>query len=97
MNNATRQKVGFTLLAAMLPALAHAQVVGGVDPATIINNVTSYMLGPIGIGIAFLATIAVAVWVMVGRHSLELFVRYLAFLGMYFGATFVVNRLTGVA
>lgn len=81
---------------ACVPAIAQAQIVtGGQDPATIINNIASYILGPIGVSIAGLGIVAEALMLIFAVASMRTFVRVICGIVLLFGCTYIVQQLTG--
>ena len=45
-------------MASLMPVAARAQVGGGTDPATILNNIATFILGPFGQSVGILAIIS---------------------------------------
>jgi type IV secretion system protein VirB2 len=89
---------GALALGAMLayPALAHAQTVtGGASPATMINNVCTFILGPFGQSLAVLGIIAIGLSWMFGRVSLGLIAGVIGGIVIMFGASYRGSTLTG--
>jgi type IV secretory pathway VirB2 component (pilin) len=80
------------------PALAHAQTVtGGASPATMINNICSFILGPFGQSLAVLGIIAIGLSWMFGRVSLGLIAGVIGGIIIMFGASYLGSTLTGGA
>jgi type IV secretion system protein VirB2 len=89
---------GLLAVAAMVvfPALAHAQTVsGGASPATMINNICTFILGPFGQSLAVLGIIAIGLSWMFGRVSLGLIAGVIGGIVIMFGASFLGSTLTG--
>jgi type IV secretory pathway VirB2 component (pilin) len=81
-----------------LPALAHAQAVtGGASPATMINNICTFILGPFGQSLAVLGIIAIGLSWMFGRVSLGLIAGVIGGIVIMFGASYLGSMLTGGA
>jgi type IV secretion system protein VirB2 len=81
---------------ALVPALAEAQTVsGGASPATMINNVCTFILGPFGESLAVLGIIAIGLAWMFGRASLGLIAGVIGGIVIMFGASFLGQTLTG--
>jgi type IV secretion system protein VirB2 len=85
------------LSAAMaFPELAHAQTVtGGASPATMINNICTFILGPFGQSLAVLGIIAIGLSWMFGRVSLGLIAGVIGGIVIMFGASYLGSTLTG--
>ncbi len=78
------------------PALAHAQTVtGGASPATMINNICTFILGPFGQSLAVLGIIAIGLSWMFGRVSLGLIAGVIGGIVIMFGASYLGSTLTG--
>lgn len=83
---------------AAFPELAHAQGVGGgASPATMINNIATFILGPFGQSLAVLGIVAIGVSWMFGRASLGLIAGVIGGIIIMFGASFLGSTLTGGA
>jgi len=81
-----------------LPELAHAQTVtGGASPATMINNICTFILGPFGQSLAVLGIIAIGLSWMFGRVSLGLIAGVIGGIVIMFGASYLGSTLTGGA
>ncbi len=79
-----------------LPALAQAQTVtGGASPATMINNICTFILGPFGQSLAVLGIIALGLSWMFGRVSLGLIAGVIGGIIIMFGASYLGSTLTG--
>ena len=82
--------------AAAFPTLAHAQTVtGGASPATMINNICTFILGPFGQSLAVLGIIAIGLSWMFGRVSLGLIAGVIGGIVIMFGASYLGSTLTG--
>jgi type IV secretion system protein VirB2 len=82
----------------LFPALAHAQTVsGGASPATMINNICTFILGPFGQSLAVLGIIAIGLSWMFGRASLGLIAGVIGGIVIMFGASYLGQTLTGGA
>jgi len=80
------------------PALAQAQTVtGGASPATMVNNICSFILGPFGQSLAVLGIIAIGLSWMFGRVSLGLIAGVVGGIVIMFGASYLGSTLTGGA
>ena len=89
---------GTLALWAMLafPELASAQTVtGGASPATMINNICTFILGPFGQSLAVLGIIAIGLSWMFGRVSLGLIAGVIGGIVIMFGASYLGSTLTG--
>ncbi len=83
------------VLAAM-PAMAFAQTVsGGASPATMLNNVCTFILGPFGETIAVLGIIGIGFLFMFGRASLGVIAGVIGGIVIMFGASYLGQTLTG--
>ncbi|MGD0104442.1 MAG: pilin major subunit VirB2 [Rhodopila sp.] len=83
---------------AAFPALANAQTVtGGASPATMINNICTFILGPFGQSLAVLGIIAIGLSWMFGRVSLGLIAGVIGGIVIMFGASYLGSTLTGGA
>ena len=81
---------------AAFPELAHAQTVtGGASPATMINNICTFILGPFGQSLAVLGIIAIGLSWMFGRVSLGLIAGVIGGIVIMFGASYLGSTLTG--
>ena len=79
-----------------LPSLASAQTVtGGASPATMINNICTFILGPFGQSLAVLGIIAIGLSWMFGRVSLGLIAGVIGGIVIMFGASYLGSTLTG--
>jgi type IV secretion system protein VirB2 len=90
--------VGLATLSGLMfaPALAQAQTVtGGASPATMINNICSFILGPFGQSLAVLGIIAIGLSWMFGRVSLGLIAGVIGGIVIMFGASYLGSTLTG--
>jgi type IV secretion system protein VirB2 len=98
-NRYTSAHIAGTLaLWAMLafPELASAQTVtGGASPATMINNICTFILGPFGQSLAVLGIIAIGLSWMFGRVSLGLIAGVIGGIVIMFGASYLGSTLTG--
>ncbi len=82
--------------ALVLPGVAEAQTVtGGASPATMINNICSFILGPFGQSLAVLGIIAIGLSWMFGRVSLGLIAGVIGGIVIMFGASYLGSTLTG--
>jgi type IV secretion system protein VirB2 len=80
------------------PELANAQTVtGGASPATMINNICTFILGPFGQSLAVLGIIAIGLSWMFGRVSLGLIAGVIGGIVIMFGASYLGSTLTGGA
>jgi type IV secretion system protein VirB2 len=77
------------------PVAAHAQVTGGTNPATILNNIATYVLGTLGQSISACGIILCAILLIFSAISFHGFIRVLAGIAILFGAAFIVTQLTG--
>jgi len=84
--------------AVAFPELASAQTVsGGASPATMINNICTFILGPFGQSLAVLGIIAIGLSWMFGRVSLGLIAGVIGGIIIMFGASYLGSTLTGGA
>jgi type IV secretion system protein VirB2 len=82
--------------AVAFPGLANAQTVtGGASPATMINNICTFILGPFGQSLAVLGIIAIGLSWMFGRVSLGLIAGVIGGIVIMFGASYLGSTLTG--
>jgi type IV secretory pathway VirB2 component (pilin) len=83
-------------IAVAFPELASAQTVtGGASPATMINNICTFILGPFGQSLAVLGIIAIGLSWMFGRVSLGLIAGVIGGIVIMFGASYLGSTLTG--
>jgi type IV secretion system protein VirB2 len=81
---------------AAMPAMAFAQTVsGGASPATMLNNVCTFILGPFGETIAVLGIIGIGFLFMFGRASLGVIAGVIGGIVIMFGASYLGQTLTG--
>jgi type IV secretory pathway VirB2 component (pilin) len=81
---------------AAMPATAFAQTVsGGASPATMLNNVCTFILGPFGETIAVLGIIGIGFLFMFGRASLGVIAGVVGGIVIMFGASYLGQTLTG--
>ncbi len=88
------------LAAAMLasPVMAYAQTVtGGASPATMVNSICTFILGPFGETIAVLGIIGIGFMFMFGRASLGVIAGVIGGIVIMFGASYLGQTLTGGA
>lgn len=86
------------LAVAAFPHLALAQTVtGGASPATMINNICTFILGPFGQSLAVLGIIGIGLSWMFGRVSLGLIAGVIGGIVIMFGASYLGSTLTGGA
>ena len=83
--------VGITLL----PAVAHAQIVSGTDPSTIIDAALQFILGPVGLGLAALGLIVMLL--QITRFGLAGLLIYVGIISGVFGSAYVVQQILGGA
>ncbi len=89
-----RSVLAFALAA--MPAMALAQTVsGGASPATMLNNVCTFILGPFGETIAVLGIIGIGFLFMFGRASLGVIAGVIGGIVIMFGASYLGQTLTG--
>lgn len=91
------QSIGFVAMAiVLLPLAAHAQTVsGGASPATMVNNVCTFILGTFGQSVAVLAIIGIGFLWMFGRASLGVIAGIVGGIVIMFGASYLGQTLTG--
>jgi type IV secretory pathway VirB2 component (pilin) len=77
------------------PDFAEAQTVVGTDPATMVNNICTFILGPFGQSIAVLGIVAIGVAWMFGRASLGLIAGVIGGVVIMFGASYLGQTITG--
>ncbi|WCK69567.1 pilin major subunit VirB2 (plasmid) [Agrobacterium tumefaciens] len=68
---------------------------GGADPATMVNNICTFILGPFGQSLAVLGIVAIGISWMFGRASLGLVAGVVGGIVIMFGASFLGQTLTG--
>jgi len=96
LNTVTIQRATMALALASLPASALAQTVsGGASPATMLNNVCTFILGPFGETIAVLGIIGIGFMFMFGRASLGVIAGVIGGIIIMFGASYLGQTLTG--
>ncbi len=84
------------LMITAMPAMALAQTVsGGASPATMLNNVCTFILGPFGETISVLGIIGIGFLFMFGRASLGVIAGVIGGIVIMFGASFLGQTLTG--
>jgi type IV secretion system protein VirB2 len=90
-------RAGLTFAAvAAFSLLAQAQTVtGGASPATTINNICTFILGPFGQSLAVLGIIGIGLSWMFGRVSLGLIAGVTGGIVIMFGASYLGSTLTG--
>ena len=90
------QRSVLALMLAAMPAMAFAQTVsGGASPATMLNNVCTFILGPFGETIAVLGIIGIGFLFMFGRASLGVIAGVVGGIVIMFGASYLGQTLTG--
>jgi len=90
------QRGALALVLAAMPAMAFAQTVsGGASPATMLNNVCTFILGPFGETIAVLGIIGIGFLFMFGRASLGVIAGVIGGIVIMFGASYLGQTLTG--
>jgi type IV secretory pathway VirB2 component (pilin) len=90
------QRAALALCMAALPIAAFAQTVsGGASPATMLNNVCTFILGPFGETIAVLGIIGIGFLFMFGRASLGVIAGVIGGIVIMFGASYLGQTLTG--
>lgn len=90
------QRLAYLIGPIMTPALARAQTVsGGASPATMINNICTFILGPFGQTLAVLGIIAIGILFMFGRASLGIIAGIIGGIVIMFGASYLGSTLTG--
>jgi type IV secretory pathway VirB2 component (pilin) len=95
-HNVVVQRVTLALAMAGTPVLAFAQTVsGGASPATMLNNVCTFILGPFGETIAVLGIIGIGFLFMFGRASLGVIAGVIGGIVIMFGASYLGQTLTG--
>lgn len=77
-----------------LTEFAFAQA-GGASPATMVQNICDFILGPFGQSLAILGIIAIGVSWMFGRASLGLVAGVVGGIVIMFGAAFLGSMITG--
>ena len=78
------------------PTAANAQTVGGgSDPSTILQAITTYILGPFGQSLAVLGLIAVGISFLLGRLGLFALAAFIGGLILIFGSSYLVNQFLG--
>jgi type IV secretion system protein VirB2 len=92
----TIQRSILGVLIAAMPATAYAQTVsGGASPATMVNNVCTFILGPFGESISVLGIIGIGFLFMFGRASLGVIAGVVGGIVIMFGASYLGQTLTG--
>lgn len=85
--------VGITATAFASPAFA--QISGGTDPATILTNIGTFILGGFGQSLAGLGIVAIGLSWMFGRASLGLVAGVIGGIVIMFGASYLTTKLIG--
>lgn len=84
------------LALSLIPQIAQAQTVsGGASPATMLNNVCTFILGPFGQTLAVLGIIGIGLAWMFGRASMGLIAGVIGGIVIMFGASYLGSTLTG--
>jgi type IV secretory pathway VirB2 component (pilin) len=78
-----------------VPTLAHAQIVSGTDPSTIIDAALQFILGPVGLGLAALGLIVMLL--QITRFGLAGLLIYVGIISGVFGSAYVVQQILGGA
>jgi type IV secretory pathway VirB2 component (pilin) len=78
-----------------VPTLAHAQIVSGTDPSTIIDAALTFILGPVGLGLAALGLIVMLL--QITRFGLAGLLIYVGIISGVFGSAYVVQQILGGA
>jgi type IV secretion system protein VirB2 len=92
----TIQRSSLGISIAAMPAAAFAQTVsGGASPATMVNNVCTFILGPFGESISVLGIIGIGFLFMFGRASLGVIAGVVGGIVIMFGASYLGQTLTG--
>ncbi len=90
------QRVVLAFALCAMPAMAFAQTVsGGASPATMLNSVCTFILGPFGETIAVLGIIGIGFLFMFGRASLGIIAGVVGGIVIMFGASYLGQTLTG--
>lgn len=90
------QRAALAATIAAIPVVAFAQTVsGGASPATMLNNVCTFILGPFGQTLAVLGIIGIGVLFMFGRASLGIIAGVVGGIVIMFGASYLGQTLTG--
>ncbi len=92
------EAIGVPLVVSLAPRFAYAQAVtGGADPATMLNNVCTFILGPFGQTLAVVGIIGIGLAWMFGRASMGLIAGVVGGIIIMFGASYLGQQLTGGA
>jgi len=90
------QRAALVVTFTAIPVIAFAQTVsGGASPATMLNNVCTFILGPFGQTLAVLGIIGIGVLFMFGRASLGIIAGVVGGIVIMFGASYLGQTLTG--
>jgi type IV secretion system protein VirB2 len=81
--------------ATAFPDFAQAQT--STNPTTIVQNVSTFIIGPFGESIAVLGIVAIGMAWMFGRASLGLIAGVIGGIVIMFGAGFLGTTITGVS
>lgn len=83
-----------TFLAVVPASQAYAQTTG-TDPATILQNIATFILGSFGQSLAILGIVAIGLSWMFGRASLGLIAGVVGGIVIMFGASYLATTLIG--
>ena len=90
------QRAATALALLVSPGLAFAQTVsGGESPATMVNSICTFILGPFGESIAVIGIIGIGFLFMFGRASLGVIAGVIGGIIIMFGASYLGQTLTG--
>jgi type IV secretory pathway VirB2 component (pilin) len=91
-------KIKLVLAAAalsMLSVSARAQVGGGTDPATILNNIATFILGPFGQAVGILAVISAGFSWIFGYLGVYHVAAVVGGLVLIFGSSYLITTIAG--
>ena len=95
-NSLNWQRLALAAVMLASPVMAYAQTVtGGASPATMVNSICTFILGPFGQTIAVLGIIGIGFLFMFGRASLGVIAGVVGGIVIMFGASYLGQTLTG--
>jgi type IV secretory pathway VirB2 component (pilin) len=93
--NKVKSVLSAAVLIAALPVAARAQVGGGTDPSTILNNIATFILGPFGQAVGILAIISAGFSWIFGYLGVYHVAAVVGGLVLVFGSSYLITTLVG--
>jgi type IV secretory pathway VirB2 component (pilin) len=90
-----KSAVAAAALVALVPIAARAQVGGGTDPATILNNIATFILGPFGQSVGILAIISAGFSWIFGYLGVYHVAAVVGGLVLIFGSSYLITTIAG--